>query len=136
LEEQRNPASTTSKRTYIHRENRTPRDPTHQNKGPKRTESSRPSNCRRKLDRGSNYNTYLEKDEEVFKSTEIELESNLDFKLESFTYIIRNFDLEDNKSNCFINSLNSKNNVENSKTEDSYLIAFNQSKKTIETIIE
>ena len=46
LEEQRNPTSITSKRTYVHRANRPPRDPTRQNKGPKRIESFRPSNRR------------------------------------------------------------------------------------------
>ena len=78
LEEQRNPASTTSKRTYVHRANRPPKDPTYQNKGPKCTESSKPFNRRWRLNRGSNHNTYLEDNEESFKDAEIELESKFE----------------------------------------------------------
>ena len=70
-------------------------------------------------------------DDKTFKNVEIELESDLDPKLESFTYVIRNFDLDDSKSSCFISSLNSKNNVENFKTKGSYLTAFNKSKKPL-----
>ena len=88
LEEQRNPTSTTSKRTYVYKANRTPKDPIHQNKGPKRIESFKLFNRRRRLNRGSNYNIYLEDDEEAFKDIETELESDLNFKLKFFTYVI------------------------------------------------
>src|SRR6266566_2032832 len=89
LKEQRNPASTTSKRTYIHRANRPPKDPTRQNKGPKRTKSSKPFNRRRRPNRDSNHNILPENnDDKTFKNTEIEPESNPDPKLKSFTYII------------------------------------------------
>ena len=60
-----------------------------------------------------------------------ELESDLDLELESFTYVIRNFDLDDNKSNYFIGSLSSRNNVEDSETKGGYLTAFNRSKKPL-----
>ena len=131
LEEQRNPASTTFKKMAFYRVNKPFKDPIRQNKGSKRTESSRPSNRRRKPDRGSNYNTYLKKDEEASKDTKTKPESNPNPKLESFIYIIKNFDLDDSKSNCSINFLNSKNNVEDSETEDGYLTAFNRSKKPL-----
>ncbi len=75
--------------------NRPSKDPTRQNKSPKRIESSRPSNRRKKPDRGSNHNTHLKEDEKTSKD-----------ELESFTYVIRNFDLDDNKSSCSISSLN------------------------------
>ncbi len=78
LKEQRNPASTTSKRTYVHRANRPPKDPTRQNKGLKCTESSRPSNRRWRPDRGSSYNIHLEDDEEGFKDIETEPESEFE----------------------------------------------------------
>ena len=102
LEEQRNPASTTSKRTYIHRANKPPRDPTRQNNGSKRTESSRPSNRRWKPDRGSSHNTHPKNDEKGSKDAKTEPESELE--LQSFIYIIGDFDLNDNKSSCSINS--------------------------------
>ncbi len=131
LEEQRNPASTTSKRTFVHKANRPFKDPTYQNKGFKRTESSKPFNRRKKPDRGSNYNTYPEDDEEASKDAETEPESNPDLELESFTYVIRNFDLDDNKSSCFMGSTNSKDSVEDFETEGGYLAAFNKSKRPL-----
>jgi len=111
-----------------YRANRPSKDPTYQNKGLKRTKSFKPSNRRKKPDRGSNHNTYSEEDEEASKNVETESESDPDFKLESFICIIRNFDLDDNKSSCFISSLNFRNNVENSETKGGYLVAFNRSK--------
>ena len=132
LKKQRNPISTTFKRIYVHKANRTLKDLIHQNKGFKRTKSFRPSNRRRRPDRGSSYNTLFKNDDnEVSKDVETEPKSNPDPKLKSFTYIIKNFDLDDNKSNCFISSLNFKNNVEDSKTKDNYLTAFNRSKKPL-----
>ena len=95
--------------------NRSFRDPIYQNKGSKRIESFRSSNRRRKLDRGFNHNIYLEEDEEASKNAEIEPESDLDLELESFIYVIKNFDLDNNKSNCSIGSLNFRNSVEDSK---------------------
>ncbi len=112
--------------------NRPSKDPIYQNKGLKHIESFRPSNRRRKPDRGSNYNMYLEKDEEAFKDVETKLESDLDLELESFTCVIRNFDLDDSKSSCFIDSLNSKNSAKDSETEGGYLATFNKSKKLLE----
>ena len=132
LEEQRNPAFTTSKRTYVHRANRAPKDPTRQSKGFKRIESSRLSNRRRRLDRGSSYNMLFEDDDdETFKDAETEPESDPDPELKSFIYIIRNFDLDDNKSSCFTSSLNFRNNVEDFETEGGYLAAFNKLKKPL-----
>ncbi len=131
LEEQRNPASTISKRTFVYRANRLFRDSIRQNKGFKRIESFRPSNRRRRLDRGSSHNTYLEDDEEVSKDVETELESNPDSELESFICIIRNFDLNDSKSNCSIGSTSFKDNIENSEIEGGYLAAFNKSKRPL-----
>src|SRR6266566_10126823 len=118
LKKQRNPASTTSKKTYVHRANRTSKDLTRQNKSFKRIENFRPSNRRRRSDRGSNYNMLFEDDDDkVFKNVEIEPESDLKLKLESFIYIIKNFDLDNNKSNYSMGSLNFKNNIENFETE-------------------
>jgi len=102
LEKQRNPTSITSKRMYVHRANRPLKDPICQNKGPKRIESFRPSNRRWRPDRGSSHNTHLEDDEEDSKDAETEPESELE--LQSFIYIIGDFDLNDNKSSCSISS--------------------------------
>ncbi len=102
LEEQRNPASTTCKRTYVHKANRPPKDLTRQNKGLKRIENSKPSNRRWKPNRGSSYNTHPEDDEKGSKNAEIELESEPE--LQSFTYVIGDFDLDDNKSSYSISS--------------------------------
>ena len=78
LEEQRNPVSTTSKRTYVYRANRTPKDLIRQSKGLKRIESSRPFNRRRRPNRGSNHNTFPENDDnEVFKDVETKFKSDL-----------------------------------------------------------
>jgi len=132
LEEQRNPASTTSKRTYVHRANRMPKDLTHQNKGFKHTESFKLSNRRRRPDRGSNYNTLPKDDnDEAFKDAETKLKSDPNPKLESFTCIIKNFDLNDSKSNCSTSFLNSNNNAEDSEIEGGYLTVFNKSKKSL-----
>ena len=131
LKEQRNPAFTTFKKMASYRANRPFKDLTYQNKGLKRIESPKPSNRRRKPDKGSNYNIHLEEDEEASKDVETELESDLDLELESFIYIIKNFDLDDSKSSCFINSLSFRNNVEDSETESGYLAAFNKSKKPL-----
>src|SRR6266566_1783878 len=125
LKEQRNLAFTTSKRTYVHKANRTFKDPIYQSKGFKCIESSRLSNRRRRPNRGFSYNTLSEDDDDkVSKEVEIELKSDLDLELESFTYIIRNFDLDNSKSSCSTSSLSFKNNVEDSETEDSYLAIF------------
>jgi len=127
LKEQRNPASTTSKRTYVHKANRTLRDSTRQNKGFKRTESFKLSNRCRRLNKSSNYNTLFEdNDDETFKNVKTKPESNLNPELKSFIYIIKNFDLNDSKSNYSIGSLNSNNNIKDFKTKGSYLIAFNK----------
>src|SRR6266699_1045570 len=104
----------------FYKANKHSKDPIRQNKGPKRTENSKPSNCRKKPDRGSNYNMHSKEDKKAFKNVETKPKSNPNPKLESFTYIIRNFNLDDNKSNCSISSLNSRNSAEDSKTEDSY----------------
>jgi len=89
-------------------------------------------NRRRRPDRSSNYNTFSKDDDDkTFKDIEIESKSDPNLKLESFTYIIKNFDLNDSKSNCSTGSLNSNNNVEDSKIEESYLITFNKSKKSL-----
>ncbi len=132
LKEQRNPTSTISKRTYVHKANRTLKDLIRQSKSPKRIKSSRPSNCRRRPNRGSNHNTLLEDDDnKAFKDTETEPESDPNLELESFTYIIKNFDLDDNKSSCSISSLNSNNNAEDFKTKEGYFTTFNKSKKSL-----
>src|SRR6266566_1766409 len=132
LEEQRNPASITSKRTYVHKANRTPRDPTRQNKGSKRIENSRPSNRRRRPDKGSNYNTFFEDDDDkAFKDVKTKLKSNPNLELKSFIYIIKNFDLNDSKSSCSIGSLSFNNSVEDFEIEGGYLVAFNKSKKSL-----
>ena len=75
LEEQRNLASTTSKRTYVHRANRLSKDLTCQNKGFKRIESFRPSNRRWRPDRDSNHNTHLENNEKGSKDVKTKPES-------------------------------------------------------------
>src|SRR6266566_3478312 len=131
LKEQRNPTFTTFKKMASYRTNRPSKDSTHQNKGPKRIENSRSSNRRKKPDRGSNHNIHPKEDEEAFKDVETEPESDPDPELKSFIYIIKNFDLDDNKSNCFIGSLNSNNNVEDFETEKGYLAVFNKSKKSL-----
>ena len=131
LKEQRNPASTTFKKMASYRANKPFKDPIHQNKGSKRIESSKPSNCRRKPDRGSNHNTHPEEDEEASKDVETEPESDPNLELESFTCVIRNFDLDDSKSSCFIGSLSSNNNVEDFKTKGGYFTTFNKFKKSL-----
>src|SRR6266699_3737557 len=98
--------------------NRPSKDPIRQNKGPKRIESSRPSSRRKKPDRGSSYNTYLEEDEKAFKDAKTKPESNLNPELEFFTYVIKNFDLDNSKSSCFISFLNSRNSIEDFETKD------------------
>ncbi len=86
----------------------------------------------RRPDKSSSYNMFLEDDDDkTSKDIETELKSDLDPKLESFICVIRNFDLNDSKSNCFTSSLNFKNSVEDSKTESSYLAIFNKSKKPL-----
>src|SRR6266566_3376913 len=131
LKEQRNPASTTSKRIYVHRVNRTSKDLTYQSKGPKYIESSKLFNRRRKSNRSSNYNIYLKENEKVLKDIETKLKSDPDLKLKSFTYVIKNFDLDNNKSNCFIGSLNFRNSVKDFEIEGGYLTTFNRSKKLL-----
>src|SRR6266566_4425509 len=131
LKKQRNLASTTFKKMAFYKANRPSKDPIRQNKGLKRIKNSRPFNRRKKPDRGFNYNTYFEEDEEAFKDVETEFESDLNFELESFTCVIRNFDLDDNKSNCFIGSLNFRNSVEDFEIEGGYLTTFNRSKKLL-----
>ena len=134
LEEQRNPTSTTFKKMASYRANKSSRDFIRQNKGFKRTESFKLSNRRRKPDRGSSHNTYFEKDEEASKDIETKLESDPDLELESFIYVIKNFDLDDSKFNCFINSLNFRNSIENFEIEGGYLAAFNKSKKPLKQL--
>ncbi len=132
MEEQRNPTSTTSKRTYIHRANRTPRDLTCQSKGFKHIKNFKPSNRRRRPDRGSSHNTFFKDDnDEAFKDTETKPKSDPNLELKSFIYIIKNFDLNNSKSSCSISSLNFNNNVEDFKIEGGYLIVFNKSKKSL-----
>ena len=70
-------------------------------------------------------------DNEVFKDVETELKSDLDPKLESFTYIIRNFDLDDSKSSCSIGFTSFKDSVEDFETEGGYLAVFNKSKRLL-----
>ncbi len=114
-----------------YRANRSFKDSTRQNKSPKRIESFRSSNRRRKPDRGSSHNTHLKEDEEASKNVEIKPESDLNLELESFIYVIRNFDLDDSKSSCSLSFLNFRNNVEDFETEGGYLTAFNRSKKPL-----
>jgi len=134
LEEQRNPAFTTFKKMTFYRVNKPFKDSTRQNKGFKYTENFRPSNCYKKLDKGSSYNIYLKDDEEAFKNAETKLESDLDLELESFIYIIRNFDLDDSKSSCFIGSSSFRNSVEDFEIEGGYLVAFNKVKKLLKRL--
>ncbi len=70
-------------------------------------------------------------DNEVFKDVETELKSDLDPELESFTYVIKNFNLDDNKSSCSIDSLSFKKNVEDFEIEGGYLVVFNRLKKPL-----
>jgi len=70
-------------------------------------------------------------DDEAFKDAETEPESDLNLKLEFFICIIRNFDLDDSKSSCFISSLNFNNNIEDFETEGGYFAVFNKSKKSL-----
>src|SRR6266566_620211 len=67
----------------------------------------------------------------AFKNAETKLESNPDLKLKFFICIIKNFDLDDNKSSCSIGSLSSRNSVEDSEIESGYLAAFNRSKNPL-----
>jgi len=131
LKEQRNPASTTFKKMASYKANRPSKDPTRQNKGPKRIENFKLFNCYKKPDRGSNYNIYSKENEETFKDVETKFESDLDPELESFTCVIRNFDLDDNKSSYSISFLNFRNNAEDFEIEGGYLVAFNKSKKPL-----
>ncbi len=132
LEEQRNPASTTFKRIYVHRANRMSKDLTRQNKGPKRIESSRPFNRRRRPDKGSSHNTLSKNDDDkAFEDAKTEFKSDSNSKLKSFTYVIKNFDLNDSKSNCFIGSLSSNNNVKDFETKRNYIATFNKSNKSL-----
>ncbi len=73
-------------------------------------------------------------DNKTFKNIETKFESDLDLELKSFIYVIRNFDLNKNKSSCFIRFLNSRNNVKDSEIEDGYLIVFNKSKKLLKRL--
>ncbi len=73
---------------FVHRANKPFKDLICQNKGFKHIESFRPFNRRRRPNRGSSYNIYPEDDEKAFKDIETELESDLDFKLKFFTYVI------------------------------------------------
>src|SRR6266699_3815450 len=134
LEEQRNLASITFKKMVSYRANRLSRDLIRQNKGPKRIESFRPSNCCKKPDRGFSYNIYLEEDEEAFKDVETEPESDLDLELESFTCVIKNFDVDDSKSSCSIGSLSFNNSIEDSETEGGYFATFNKLKKLLKQL--
>jgi len=115
----------------FYRVNRPSRDPICQNKSFKHIESSRPFNRRRKLDRGFSHNIYSEEDEEASKDAKTELESDLNLELKSFTYVIRNFDLDNSKSSCSISFLSFRNNVEDFEIEGGYLVAFNRSKKPL-----
>ena len=137
LEEQRNPASTTSKK-MVHRAKRSfqkpSKDPKRQNRGfkdtesSKRFESSRRSSYngqgRRKYDKGSNHHAVPEGSE---TESETELETEPEPKLESFACVIGEFDLDDSKSNCSSNS-SGPDNAEDSEIEGGYLVAFNKSK--------
>ena len=117
-----------------YRANRSFRDSICQNKDFKHIESSRLSNCCKKSDRGSSYNMQFEEDEEASKNVETEFESDLDFELESFTCVIRNFDLDDSKSSCFIGFLSFRINVKDFEIEDGYLAVFNRSKKLLKRL--
>ncbi len=134
LEEQKNPASTTFKRTFVYKANRPSKDPTRQNKSFKRIESSRPFNRCRRLNKGFSYNIYLKDDEEAFKDVETKPKSDLDPELESFICVIRNFDLDDSKSSCSISFTSFKDSAEDSKTKSGYLAAFNKSKKPLKRL--
>ena len=117
---------------YVYRANRTSRDLICQSKGFKCIERFKLFNCCRRLDRGFSYNTFFEDDDdEAFKDVEIEFESDLDLKLKSFIYVIKNFDLNNSKFSCFIDSLSFNNNVEDFGTKGSYFVAFNKSKKSL-----
>jgi len=117
---------------YVYKANGTSRDSIRQSKSFKRIESSKLFNRRRRPNRGSSHNTLLEdNDNKTFKNVETKFESNLNLELESFTYIIRNFDLNNSKSSYSISSLNFRNSVEDFKTEDGYLTTFNKSKKPL-----
>jgi len=131
LKEQKNPASTTFKRTFVYKANRPSKDFTHQNKGFKRIESFKPPNRRKRPNRGFNYNTHFEDDEKTFKNAETKPESNLKLELKSFTSVIQNFDLDDNKSSCSISSTSFKDNVEDFETKNGYLAAFNKLKRPL-----
>ncbi len=74
-------------------------------------------------------------DNKIFKNVKIEFESDLDLELKSFIYIIKNFDLDNSKSTCFIGFLNFNNNVEDFEIEDSYFAAFNKSKKPLKRLL-
>ncbi len=63
---------------------------------------------------------HSKENEKVSKDIETEFESDLDLELKFFTCVIRNFNLDDNKSNCFISFLSSRNSVEDSKIEGGY----------------
>ena len=79
---------------------------------------------------------YFEDDEEGSKEAETKPES--EFKLQFFICIMGDFDLDNNKSSCFINSWNSKDNiksVENIEIESSYLIVFNKLKKLLKRLL-
>jgi len=76
----------------------------------------------------------FEEDEEASKNVETEFESDLDFELESFTCVIRNFDLDDSKSSCFIGFLSFRINVKDFEIEDGYLAVFNRSKKLLKRL--
>ncbi len=132
LEEQKNLAFIIFKRTYVYRTNRTPKDLIRQSKSLKRIKNFKPFNRRRKLNRGSNHNTFLKDDDDkASKDVETELESDPNPELESFICVIKNFDLNNSKSSYFTNSLSFKNNVKDFKTEDNYLVIFNKSKKSL-----
>ncbi len=131
LKEQRNPTFTTFKKTYVYRVNRLSRDPIYQNKDLKRTESFRLSNRCRKPDRGSNHNMYSDDDEEAFKDVEIKLEPDLDLEPESFTCVVGDFDLDNNKSSCFISLWSFRNSIRSFETEGGYFAVFNKSKKLL-----
>ncbi len=108
------------------------RDFTCQSKSSKCIESFKPFNRRWKLNRGSSYNTLFEDDDDkTFKDVETKLESDPNLGLKFFIYVIKNFDLDDSKSNCFIGSLSFRNSVENFETEGGYLTAFNRLKKLL-----
>ncbi len=132
MEEYKNPVSIISKRTYVYRANRPFKNPIHQNKGFKRIESFRPFNRCKKSNKGSSYNIHFEDDEESSKDVETELE--LELELQSFTYIIGDFDLDNDKSSCFISFWSSKDNaknVENIEIEGGYFATFNKSNKLL-----